>query len=257
MPSSSNKLSRRLGFTLVEIMVVVPIVILVIGVLVVFLVTLTGDALMARERSSVAYTTQDALNRIEQDIRISTNFLPTSGTMISPQGSNGGTAAFSSPSSQLIIQQYATNGNSFYDARNLVYYSNRPNSCGGDYQYNEVMKVMIVYFVDDGDLRRRTISTPETATCDGGFTSVGRAQYNSCKVTRYVNDRCRVQDDVLASNVTDFSITYYTAANTTVPVSSIESGTASALVNLTISKNAAGETIENSGAVRVTKLNVP
>lgn len=252
MPSSSNKPPKNFGFTLVEIMVVVPIVILVIGVLVVFLVTLTGDALMARERSSVAYTTQDALNRIEQDIRITTNFLSTSGALISPQGSNSGTAAFSSPASQLITQQYIVRGNPYNGTQSLVRYANRPNPCTGDTRYNEAVKAMIIYFVDNGDLRRRTINTPESATCGNSelFT-------NSCKVTRYVNNRCHRQDEILATNVTDFSITYYTAANTTVPITSIQSTTASALVNLTVSKTIAGETVQNTGSIRATKLNTP
>ena len=80
---SYSKTASQPGFTLVEMLVVAPIVILVVGGIVALLIALVGDVLIARERNSMAYNTQDALNLIEQDVRLSSNIQATTGTPVS------------------------------------------------------------------------------------------------------------------------------------------------------------------------------
>lgn len=252
--------TKRPGFTLVEILVVVPIVILVIAVLIGFLVTLTGDALMSRERSSMVYTTQDALHQIERDIRISTGFLSTTGSLPSPQGSNQATAAFSSPSTQLILRQYATIGSPYDSDRKLAYYANEPNPCGSYHEYNNVASVMVIYFVDNGDLRKRTINqVPNNSVCDGGSLlplSTQLWQINSCKAA-VDTGTCQTYDSILATDVDNFSISYYILPSSSIAVGSSQVPAATtARVSLDISKEVANQDIEHGASIRATRLNV-
>ena len=62
------------GFTLVEMMVIAPIVILLIGAFIAAIVGLTGEVMSSRGSNVVAYDLQDALNRIEEDVKLSTSY---------------------------------------------------------------------------------------------------------------------------------------------------------------------------------------
>lgn len=253
MPSWSTSSDRERGFTLVEILVVVPIVILVVAVLIGFLVTLTGDALVSRERAEIVYSSQDALNQIEQDIRLTKSFRSSSGALPSPQGSNSnfnGTAAFTSSNNHLVMEQYATTNQPTYSNRDLVYYEGEPNPCGPQQQYNDTLETMVIYFVDNGDLRRRTIVEPDGNLCGGAIW-----QKNSCKVSAYSYARCDVADTILATDVSQFTIQYYTRADLSIPPAIIDDSVMTADVTLTITKTVAGENVSHTAVMRADKLN--
>src|SRR3954469_24566042 len=108
--SQTSSKSRSRGFTLIEVLIIAPIVVLVIGGFVALIMAMVGDVLLTRDQNVMAYETQDALDRIEQDTRIGTQFLNTSRTLTSPQGSDDDIAAFSSTDS-LIIGALATDKN--------------------------------------------------------------------------------------------------------------------------------------------------
>ena len=156
---SYSKTASQPGFTLVEMLVVAPIVILVVGGIVALLIALVGDVLIARERNSMAYNTQDALNLIEQDVRLSSNIQATTGTLPSPQGSDSnvsGTAAFQS-NSALILTLYATNL-SPTDPNRLIITLNTPSACGSpNATANTPFTYTVVYFVYNNSLWRRVI----------------------------------------------------------------------------------------------------
>lgn len=259
MPSWSRN-SRQLplsgGFTLVEILVVVPVVILVVAVMVGFLVTLTGDAMMSRERNAMTYTAQDALNQIEQDVRVSTRFMATTGTLVSPQGRNDGTLAFSSPDQHLILMQYATIGSPYDGTRSLAHYADRPNACDDFHEYNEPVQATVVYFVKNGNLHKRTIIDTNGTVC-GALTVPNLWHINSCDITTLNKSRCITRDSILASNVSSFSLSYYIAPDSTSPVSLVSSprDVTTAEATLTLSKQVAGETIEHSSSIRSSRLN--
>src|SRR5258708_5983535 len=93
------------GFTLIEVLIIAPIVILAISGFVALMITMIGDSLATRDQNNLILETQDALDRIEQDTRLTTQFLATSMTMPSPQGSDSnftGTAAFSSTNTLIL-----------------------------------------------------------------------------------------------------------------------------------------------------------
>lgn len=261
MRFSLKQLKQRVhrGFTLVEMLVIAPIVIIVITGLVAAMVAMVGDALASSTRATSAYDMQDALDRIEQDVRTTINFMGTFNYLTAPQGRDGSTAPFSfSSNGDVILTQQATTTNPYSDTRNLVYYADQPANCASDPTTNTTLKVRTVYFLRNGSLWRRTLvdawnkNTPSDSdtvcndpwqrdTCPAGSTMGAGSTFT-----------CNGADEELLKNVTAFTPTYYTSGSTTTP----NPLTATAVgITITTSKSVGGETITQSMTTRAQKRN--
>src|SRR5690349_7114651 len=194
MPSSlTSKLEK--GFTLVEILIIAPVVIIVISGFVALMITIVGDVLTTRDQSNMSYEIQDGLDRIEQHIRLTTQFLATSGTQVAPQGSDSnftGTAAFSSTNA-LIMGGLATDKNPVDTTRKLVFYAKQPNDCNGQEIYNRVFQSKIMYFIKNGSLWRRTVMPDfnTNVTADDNTVCLAPWQQNSCSPGYSLATRCQ------------------------------------------------------------------
>ena len=112
------------GFTLVEVLVIAPAVILIIAGFIALIITITGDVLNTKNSSDLIYTTEDALGRIEQDVQRATEFRQTSYTPTSPQDQRDNTTAFdtvSQASTYLIHRSLATETNPIVISRELIF----------------------------------------------------------------------------------------------------------------------------------------
>lgn len=261
--------NKQSGFTLIEVLIITPMVLLIIASFVVVIVNLTGDALSNREQLVQARDTQAALDRIEQDIRLSTRFLAQNRvTLSSPQGYDDNTSAFTNVGSNgnaLILQSFTTDANPIDSTRNLVFLTNSPNACGSVLESsNAPYYVNIVYFVKNNSLYRRVLATdnPVPAPCTTPW------QQTTCSAGLTNGGTCKSEDTLLASGVSNIAIDYYTGANSTTPIADASSTslsvaqrdavlatTASVRVSLTITKTAAGRDITYTGATRVARLN--
>lgn len=268
---------KHLGFTVVEVLIIIPIVILVIGVFIIAIVNMTGDVLASRSNNVLAYDIQDALDRIEQDVNLSGSFLATNNiTLTSPQGYDDNTAAFknadATTGSMLILNSYATTSNPMNSTRNIMYVFNKPYSCG-DSKINQNPAVMmnIIYFVKDNALWRRVIapSNYQTIGCVG--SSVGAPwQQPSCAPDIAISGFCKVHDIKLVEGVQigGFVTKYYSSLvseteNTTANDAS-ESNTErdaalrttnSVKVTINATGTIAGHDISQSGTVRAVSPN--
>lgn len=261
---------KDIGFTLVELLLVTPMVLLIIASFVVVIVSLTGDALANREQLVQARDTQDALDRIEQDIRLSNRFLAESRIPItSPQGLNNDATKFSNVSSTdgqaLILQSFATDDNPLINTRNLVFLSNSPNQCSDPLvTSNSPSYTNIVYFVKNSTLYRRVIMpyNPIPAPCSTPW------QRTTCAAGQVNGTSCKTEDAILANNVSALSIDYYTTPSSTTPISDASSvsltpavrdaalvSASSLRASITLTDTASGRDISYSGASRVSKLN--
>jgi hypothetical protein len=161
--NKSSNLPTRAGFTIVELLIIAPIVLLTIGAFITAIVNMTGDVLASRGATVLTYNIQDALNRIEDDVKLSTTFLATNNIPLSsPQGYSDDTTAFNNVDAtngtMLILNTLATNGNPLVSTSGLVYLTNLPNACNStQLSQNTPMTLNIVYFVRNGTLWRRTI----------------------------------------------------------------------------------------------------
>lgn len=270
------------GFTLVEMVVVAPIIILAIGAFIAVIINLTGEVLSSRGSNSLTYDVQDALNRIETDVKLSATTLATNS--ISLTGTNqgfvadgqatpgGSTVNFSNISTgglpaSLILNVLATNGNPLSDTTTYLYLKDTPNSCADPalYTKNTPLTTNVVYYIANDTLWRRTIMPQNYATAANlcGGTSWQRP---SC-LPGYTNSFCKTNDEKLIEGITpaDFAVSYYTSASATTPIAAATTGTDAARgialqgaqmikVSLTAKKTIAGRDIQRSGTVQVTRL---
>ncbi len=260
------------GFTLVEMLVVAPIVLLVIGVFIATIVNMTGDVLSTRNANDLAYNIQDALNRIEQDVKLSGGFLSTNNIILtSPQGYNDDATNFhninATTGTMLILNSYTTTDNPASTTPNILYASGQPNPCDSTLvNKNQPFMMNVVYFVKNNTLWRRTLaqSNYETIGCSKPW------QQPSCALN-VVNVFCKTTDIKLVEGVdasTGFTISYYPdATSTTANAIAGDSNqtdiarqaalklTNTATINITATATIAGRPVSQSGSIRVTSPN--
>ncbi len=264
MPYTSTT-NRAGGFTLIEVLIIAPIVILAISGFIALMLTMVGNVLQAREQNTLVYDTQDALDRIEQDARLTTQFLTTSGGEPSPQGANAnfqGTSAFTATASgAIILSSIATTKNPSDTTRDLVYYANQPYACGGQQTYNKVFLIQVIYFVNAGSLWRRTIVPPSNLSSPVNSNTVCQTlpwQRNTCSLGAVGGGNCQTYDSEVMRNISSFAINYYSTPNPNATPIGAGSATAASTIEVTIqgSKTVAGRTATSTGTMRATKLNL-
>ncbi|MDB5161771.1 MAG: hypothetical protein JWM52_279 [Candidatus Saccharibacteria bacterium] len=256
------------GFTLIEILVISPIVILAIGAFLTVIISVTGEVLASRGSNALAYNVQDAMNRIEQDVKLSSAFLAKNNITITiPQGSDDGTADFTNVGGAngpvLILSEPVTNANPLTLGTKVVYLSNMPNGCGGSQEQNNVVMTMnVIYFVKNNTLYRRTVMPPSYNTI-GCSTPWQRPSCTTPSGFCVTND-VKLVDGVSAGS---FFVQYFTSANSTIP-NSVASDTASSVdarnaalfstptvaVSVNASQTVAGRTLDRSATLRATRL---
>lgn len=252
------QLNKSQGFTLIEMLVVAPIAVITIATLISLMVALVGDVAVSRERSVSSYSVQSALDRIEQDARIATTYMPTFSIVTSPQGRDGGTAPFTTTSGDIIMSQYATTASPYDANREIVYYADQPNPCTGSYTLNRPLTVRVVYFTTgtagNQTLWRRTIVPPNSTTASDTTKVCAQPwQRDNCPSPVTVSAVCQAADEKILTNVSSFTTTYYTSTGAT--TSDVRNAD-SLKVSLTQSVQVAGETVATSGVARGSHINV-
>jgi len=261
--------SKR-GFTLVEMLIIAPIVILVIGIFVSAIISMTGDVLSVRGKNALVYNIQDTLNRIDQDVKSSSGYLATNNiALTSPQGYDDNTSTFknadASNGTMLILNTYATTANPLSSTRNFVY-TTSPNTCNSALvSQNQKVAMNIVYFVKNNALWRRVIAPSNYATAGCSVPW----QQPTCE-TSHVSGFCKAPDMKLVDGVSasGFVLNYYTSAAATTPIANAVNGTLSdtdrqtALqtastidIKISATKTLAGRDVTQSGTIRSISLN--
>lgn len=261
--STAPRNSTPAGFTLVEVLVIAPVVLIVIGVLVGMIIALVGSAMATSNRNAMVYNNQDALDRIEQDVRLSARILPSTGSsnLTTPQGSDTnftGTAPFTASSSVLVLDTVATTKNPADSTRQPVFYANTPNPCGAQQSSNQLFLVRVVYFVSGGSLWRRTlVPVYNTNTTSPNASTVCNApwQRNTCSPGQTLA-QCQTSDSEIATNVGSFNVKYLANSGSTIDLGSSGALSATALeVTINGQKSVSGRDITASSTVRATKIN--
>lgn len=294
MKKMSSTSFAKQGFTLVEMMVIAPVVVLLIGSFIALIVNLTGEVMASRASNTLTYDIQNALNRIEQDTKLSTTYLAVNNIDVSTtkQGYGGTTTAGSTTNftnidrsgaggsnASIILNALVTNGNPLSDTTGLVYIKSKPNWCTSDpaynydqYTKNTPMTMNVVYFVDANQtLWRRVIMPANYADSNAGCGGTPW-QIPSC-IDGYVAASlpfCKSNDEKLVTGVSpsDFEFSYYTSASSTTPDSTAANpaitnndtrntalqSTQTLQVDITAHQTVAGRDISRSGTLRVTRL---
>lgn len=271
------------GFTLVEMLVVAPIVILAIGAFLTAIIAMTGEVLASRASNNLSYNVQDALNRIEQDVKLSNGFLATNNVMGTNQGYNDDATAFTNiagaTGTSLILNMVATTINPVSANSSYVYLINKPDACATP-QNNVPFTYNVVYFIKNNPttnlstLYRRTIM-PANYNDTTNTVCVVPWQQPSCSPT-YMDSPtgqtgtafCKTKDIVLVEGVipANFILQYFNGEGTTTvngpastaPLASdrtiaLQSATTVG-VSIDAQQTAAGRPIERTATLRVSRL---
>lgn len=258
------------GFSLVEMLIVAPIVILMIGIFVSAIVAMTGDILSTRSANSLSYNVQFALDTIATDVKLSGGFLATNNIALSsPQGYNNDTTNFhnadATNGTMLILNTYATTSNPLDSTQNLFYMSGQPNACNSaQLSQNPPVMFNVVYFVRNNTLWRRVIAPANYTTvgCAGGSIGSPWQQPSCATISGFM---CKALDQRLVDGIETggFSVNYYTTNTSTTPntIASDNSKsdavrfaalqtTSTVSVTINASVTAAGRVTTQSGTIR-------
>lgn len=253
-----SRSTKQHGFTLIEMLVVAPLIVIVVATIVGFMVSLVGNVTIANSRTQIQYDAQDALNQLEQDVFLSTAFIG-SYAPASPQGEDNGTAAFTSASGDIILNQPATSANPADATREPIYYANRPNTCAsGSYQVNNPFYVKVIYFVRNNTLYRRTIvptwNTNAPPSENNSTVCKPVWQRGSC-ANGVSGAACTAKDAAILNNVASISLTttYYQKSAPGTLITTDLSTADTVKVAITVTSKAAGETVTQTSELAASR----
>jgi|GEM_PF-1515738 len=264
------------AFTLVEMLIIAPIVILVIGIFISAIVGMTGEVLSVRAATDLSLKVQNALDSIDADVKLSGGYLVANNiTLSTGQGYDDAVSTFKNANDvsigpMLILNTYATTENPSVSSRNYVYAKNQPNACDSAIvSQNSKVMMNTIYFVKTvngvSSLWRRIVAPSNYAT-------------NGCSVpwqkptctTGYSASFCKADDTKLVEGVlpAGFIIDYYTSSNSSTAIADAsnaaktDSERQSAMknansinVSITASKMIAGRSISKTVSTRTTGPN--
>jgi len=260
----NNNRDCERGLTIVEVLVVAPLIVLLLGVFIGYMVGITGDGLRISEKNVLAYNTQSALGQIEADTQNSTSFLSTTGTLINPQGSNDTTSSpatnpfnATASSGPIIISSYGTTKAPVDPSRELVYKNTPDASCApATLSSNEPYPVIYIYYLKANTVWKRTLIAPVTGSA---CASTPLWQRPSCS-PGYSNAYCKAEDEKILDNVQSLEVQYYATASLTSAAATTSAQIEAAQsmeIKLVSAKQAAGEQLSYPGALRVTRVAAP
>lgn len=203
------------GFTLVELLVTMPALILVLGSLVTTLVMLYSNNTRSLTYSDMTHETQNALGAIADDTTLATAFLSTKdANFTDPYGPNGTGGAWNFAGSSttrrtLILRSFASDDNLLTANRSVVYI----NKFGCDpslASLNPALPTNIIFFIQNNNLYRRTLTDTTQTTCSTMY------QQHSCPAGLTTpNAICRTTDSLILKDIDTFDISYYRKSHDT------------------------------------------
>lgn len=232
------------GFTLVEVLVIAPIMILTIIVLMSFLFNQYGQ--LTQEGAQLRLTTDAQLITLtmQDDVFFASAFAnELNSNLVDPYAPSGGWTYTTTPPT-IIISAPAMTANHRDPDRQPVYINTE--GCDPDViSQNGVLDNNIIYFAEGTNLYRRIVSAPSTmATCGVSFLK------QTCPTTN-ATDTCP-EDTLLTDKLSEFSVQYYDYDNTEV---TIPEQAQRVKVSVTLKDRAFAEDVYGSSTITLKKLN--
>lgn len=231
MLRSSTKCQR--GFTIVEIAVITPILVIVTLGLIACLILIVNNVSGPNRQNNLVRSTQKALDMIEKDVVSSSTFLQT---VPSIDYSDTNSADYSSiPSdNRLIIQKYDISSNPNDNAATIpAFGGTNPCSGGTIADENNTTPIIVVYFIKNGSLYRRTLVNATTGpTCDARLAQQSCSESQSCTVK-----------DILVTNtgnISNFSVEYFLNSASTTPITNYNEIPLTSSVSIAITSSVIG-----------------
>lgn len=266
MPFMSIKSRDERGFTLVEVSVVVPMIIIIVVGILAMLITLINSNVSQITRSNLVYQTRLAIADIEKDTDSATIFM--SGTLpfatfvdtyepgLSGSYKTNGTlsgGASSTNLNTLFVQGY----NQILDPQDTTrtkiiaaFKGTPPCTNSTIFQISNIAPIAVLYFVNNGTLYRRTVvDKSNPTTC--GTKLIAQSCPSGCGGP---------EDKALLSKVSQFKIDYYLNASDTTPIDAYVASPSPTIdqakaivVTITSATSASGKSVSHTATLRATK----
>ncbi len=272
----TDTLNKQRGFTIIEVAIVAPMLILIVLGILALLINLVTDNAVQIARNSLIGETRSAFSAIENDVASSSTFIPSSLPSNFTDGSprptsftykSDGTTTNNVSSSNLkgiFLQGYnqvldPDPSNTSKTRTIPAYKQNGDPTCSNiNTDLGNAMPIAVMYWVEKGDLYRRTIidkDTPTTAICGTPLVK------QSCPEDAAQVAPCTVIDTKLMSNVTKFQIDYYLTPSSTTPMNAYIASPSPTIdqarsiqVTVEATKQAAGQSVNYSSSLRISRL---
>lgn len=182
------------GFTLIEVLVIAPVLMLVVMITMSFLFSQFGQLTQQGALLNLKTEAQTATFSMQDDLTYASSFLNTMNPNLEDNyAPNGGWTANSSPQKTLIVSSVALTKNRRHADRSPVYINTLGCSPDDVKEQNEELQNNIIYFVNGTNLYKRTITAPASmSTCGTSYQTQTCPEANSgsnCKADRLITDK--------------------------------------------------------------------
>lgn len=251
-----TSINKQRGFTLIEVAVIAPVMILVAISIVGILIILVSSTVQPNARSLIMQQEVRALDSIESDINNSYAYInsTTSYGFLSDLPANFSDSAISDysdpPNGTMVlgIQTFNQIIDSTDSSRTKVLPAFKDTaSCSNttNLSPNNIAPIVVVYYVKNNTLYRRTlVDTSNPSTCG---TKLAR---QTCLTSCAAEDVALVQVDELRV----FNVEYYTGITNDV-VTTDPTAARSAKVTITAASDAGGDSVQYTSSLRAARLN--
>lgn len=232
------------GFTLVEVLIMAPIMILTIVFLMSFLFSQYGQLTQQGAQINLQTEAQVVTFSMEDDVFFANAFVQNLNDGLSDTYQPSGGWKYNTTPQTLIISDPAVTKN-HRDANRQPVYINTLGCDASVLDQNSPLYNNIIYFVSGTTLYKRTVSAPSTmSTCGTSF------QKQTCPASN-ATTACPA-DKILTDKVESFSITYLDSNNVTVTDPELANRLK---VVLNLKDKAYGEDIRSSSTITLKRLN--
>lgn len=242
------------GFTLVELLVVVPIFVLVVMVMFGVLIDRYGETVRENARINLIIEAQSLLLTIEDEVLFADEFKASKDSNLADSHTPSGGWDNDTDPDTLIIRETALTADRRDPDRDFVRYPHPSSGCAVDYS---IAYDNLIYFTQEnsGDdyhtLYKRTLVPTPISVCDTNY------KLKSCPTASIGSNGCQRADATFSRNVVDFDVVYFDEDGNVIDDESggSPSNAERITVTLTLGDIAYGEEIQESASISMKKIN--
>lgn len=243
-----KRVKTQSGFTILEVVIITPILMVTVIGLLSFLFTMYSSFIQKNEVASMQVAAQAVVFNMQEDMLNTTAFSSTTNSNASDSHRPVAGWQHATDPPTLILSSASYTGPRQDTSRQQVYMRpGGPNTCT-PFVSQSTMETYpkaynnIIYYVKDNTLYKR-ILTPNSPTCGTGY------QVQSCP-SASANATCPA-DKVMATDVSDFDVTYLREDNSTTTVPEQANRVT---ITMTFTRTVAAEEVSTSASVTLKRL---
>ncbi|MDB5168929.1 MAG: hypothetical protein JWO41_285 [Candidatus Saccharibacteria bacterium] len=236
---------NELGFTIVELMVICPILMAVIAFMMSYLFRQFGELTKNSTQVNLQVTAQAAIFNLQDDVFFANAFVSDLNTGLTDSyAPSGGWVASSNPL-KFIISTPAETGSHRSASRSAVYINTLGCSPQSTKELNDPLYENIIIFTSGTNLYKRIVTAPSTmATCGTSFRK------QTCPAAN-ASPSCPA-DILLTDRLSSMTVTYKNSSGTVVTTPEQASLVA---INLTLTDTAFAEPVSATSTITLRRLN--